>query len=297
LTSQNSLVLSADGRLLFAVNAGSNSVSVFATSGDDLTLLNTVPSGGVFPVSIAVQGNLVYVVNAGGTPNISGFRIHAKTNQLVPLAGSTQNLPGGAAAAPAQVSFSPDGNLLIVTERGENQIDTFVVDGELAQPGHAFPSSTTMPFGFAFGPYDVAIISYQGTNQGVISALSSYRLMDNGNLTVVTPALPSTQIAACWVVVPNNGNFAYVSNPGSGTISSYTVTFDGKLALFNVAAASIAGAPVDLALSNNSRFLYANDNANGAIVGFSIGSDGSLTQVTSVPDGLPFGVSQGIAAR
>lgn len=324
LASQNSLVLSGDGRLLFAVNAGSNSVTVFAASGDQLTLLNTVSSGGTCPVSIAVQGDLVYVLNAGipptgfpipptctlsagttqtksGTPGtISGFRIDARTNQLVTLPNSTQPLPGGAIAFPAQVSFSPDGSVLIVTEKITNLVDTFVVDGGVVQPGVAFPSSGVVPFGLAFGPHDVAIVSNAngapppGPTFGS-SSLTSYQLNDDGTLTVVTPALPDNQLLACWVNIPNNGNFAYTSNTGSGNISTYTVSSGGHLELLNATAASISGAPTDMAFSNNSRFLYVNDAANGAIVGFRLGPDGSLTQVTSVT-GVPFG-SEGIAAR
>src|SRR5713226_5272705 len=99
LGSQGAVVLSDDNRLLFAVNAGSNSISVFGVSGDQLTLLNTVSSGGVLTVSVTARHNLVYVLSAGGTSNISGFAISPSTNQLVPLAGSTQALPGGAGAA------------------------------------------------------------------------------------------------------------------------------------------------------------------------------------------------------
>jgi 6-phosphogluconolactonase len=329
LASQNSLVLSGDGRLLFAVNAGSNSVTVFATSGDELTLLNTVSSGGTCPVSVAVQGDLVYVLNAGIPPagfpvpptcalptgtkqttngtsgTISGFRVDARTNQLVALPNSTQSLPGlhGSIAFPAQVSFSPDGSVVIVTEKITNQIDTFDVDRGLAQPGVAFPSTGVVPFGFAFGPRDVAIVSNAngapppGPTFGS-SSLTSYRLTDEGRLTVVTPALPDNQLLACWVNVPNNGNFAYTSNTGSGNISSYTVSSRGDLALLDATAATINGgasAPIDMAFSRNSRFLYVNDGVNGAIVGFRVGPDGSLTQVTSV-SGVPFG-SEGIAAR
>src|SRR5712692_5597958 len=160
LGSQNPVVLSEDDRLLFAVNAGSNSISVFGVSGDQLTLLNTVSSGGVFPVSVTVRHDLVYVLNAGGTPNISGFTIKPATNKLVPLAGSTQALPGGAGAAPAQVSFSPDGNVLLVTEKGTNLIDTFTLDDDgIAQPGASFASNGATPFGFAFGHENVAIVS------------------------------------------------------------------------------------------------------------------------------------------
>src|SRR5260370_20860311 len=174
LGPQNSLVLSEDERLLFTVNAGSNSVSVFAVSGDQLKLVDIVRSGGVMLVSLAVKHDLVYVVNAGGTPNISGFRIGPETNRLVPLEGSTQNLPGGAAAAPAQVSFIPDGSVLVVTEKGTNLIDTFIVDEGLAQPGVSFASSGTTPFGFAFSHDNIAIVS-DARIRAATTPLTSYK--------------------------------------------------------------------------------------------------------------------------
>jgi 6-phosphogluconolactonase len=297
LGSQSAVVLSEDGRLLFAVNAGSNSISVFAVSGDQLELLNTVPSGGVMPVSLAVKHASVYVLNAGGIPNISGFNIDPATNQLVPLAGSTQNLLGGAAAAPAQVSFSPDGSVLVVTEKGTNFIDTFTVDDGVAQPGVSFASSGTTPFGFAFGHDNAAIVSDAFGGAPGASALSSYKVDEDGNLVVISPALGDTQTAACWVVVTQNGRFAYTSNTGSGTISSYAVSDGGNLTLLNVAAASTGNGstPIDMALSDNSHFLYVRNGGNGTISGFRVGADGSLTLVTSAT-GVPVG-AQGIAAR
>jgi len=54
LGSQGALMLSADNRLLFAVNAGSDSITAFAVAGDSLTTLQTVPSGGTKPVSLTV---------------------------------------------------------------------------------------------------------------------------------------------------------------------------------------------------------------------------------------------------
>ncbi len=298
LGSQGAVVLSDDNRLLFAVNAGSNSISVFGVSGDQLTLLNTVSSGGVLPVSVTARHNLVYVLNAGGTPNISGFAISPSTNWLVPLAVSTQALPGGAGAGPAQVSFSPDGSVLVVTEKGTNLIDTFTVDDDgVAQPGVSFASNGTTPFGFAFGHDNVVIVSEAFGGAPGASALSSYEVDENGSLVVVTPSLADTQTAACWVVVPENGRFAYTSNTGSGIISSYIVSDGGSLALLNAAAASTGNgsAPTDMALSDNSRFLYVLNSGSGAISGFRVQANGSLTPVTSAT-GLPASAA-GIAAR
>jgi DNA-binding beta-propeller fold protein YncE len=175
LGSENPLVLSANGKLLFAVNAGSDSITAFQVSGDQLAVLDTVSSGGITPVSLAVRGHLLYVLNAGGTPNISGFIIDPKTGELVALKNSTQPLPGGSSAGPAEVAFSPDENVLVATETGTNNIDTFVLNAKgAAQSGAAFASSEPTPFGFAFGSgHGVSVVSdAEGGNSGA-SAVSS----------------------------------------------------------------------------------------------------------------------------
>jgi 6-phosphogluconolactonase (cycloisomerase 2 family) len=196
------------------------------------------------------------------------------------------------------VSFSPDGSVLVVTEKGTNLIDTFTVDDDgVARPGVSFASNGTTPFGFAFGHDNVVIVSEAFGGAPGASALSSYEVDENGSLVVVTPSLADTQTAACWVVVPENGRFAYTSNTGSGIISSYIVSDGGSLALLNAAAASTGNgsAPTDMALSDNSRFLYVRNAGNGTISGFRVQADGSLTPVTSAT-GLPAGAT-GIAAR
>jgi len=299
LGSQGALVLSDDQRLLFGVNAGSNSVFVFAVSGDQLRLLDVVPSSGIMPISVTVRHHLVYVLNAGGTPNISGFEIDSETNRLIPLADSTRSLPGGVAAAPAQVSFTPDGSVLVVTEKGTNHIDTFVVDDEVPSSGVSFPSSGATPFGFAFAHDDIAIVSDAAGGAPGASAVSSYKIdedNEDATLALITPALADTQTAACWLVTSKNGRFAYTANTGSGTISSYVVSEGGRLSLLRTVAGSTGNGsiPTDMAVSGNGRFLYVR-NGNGTVSGFRIESDGSLTLITTVP-GVPDG-AQGIAAR
>lgn len=292
LGSEGSLVLSEDQRLLFAVNAGSNSVSVFAVSGDQLRLLDTIGSGGVMPVSVTVKHDLVFVVNAGGIPNISGFTIDPETNRLLPAAGSTRNLPGGAAAAPAQVSFTPDGAVLVVTEKGTNQIDTFTLDEGIPGPAVSFASNGIEPFGFAFGHDNITIVSDAGSG-----AASSYQVEENGKVTLVSPALANTQAAPCWLIVSQNRRFAYTANAGSGTISSYTVSEDGHLSLLQTVAASTGSgtSPTDMTLSGNGRFLYVRTGGTGSVQGFRVEADGSLTPVATAT-GVPGG-AQGIAAR
>jgi 6-phosphogluconolactonase len=298
LASEGALRLSADHRFLFAVNAGSNSISEFAAFGHQVALLQTVSSGGTLPVSLTVRDNLLYVVNGGGTPNISGFSIEPWGNRLVPLAGSTQNLPGGASASPAEISFTPDGSVLVVSEKGTNKIDTFTLNHNgAAQPGVSFPSSGIEPFGFAFGRDGIAVVADAGGTGPGTSAVTSYSVDEDGKVSVVTQALSYTQMAACWLVLPWDREFAYAANAGSGTIASFTVSEDGVLQLLDPAAASIGSTttPTDMAFSENSRFLYVRDGGDGSISGFHLEADGSLTPVTTAT-GLPSGAA-GLAAR
>ena len=85
LASQGSLTLTEDRSFLLAVNAGSGSISVFRVHGDRLSLVDRVPCGGSEPVAVAQHGNLVYVLNAGGTSNVIGFRLE-RSGRLRPIA-------------------------------------------------------------------------------------------------------------------------------------------------------------------------------------------------------------------
>ena len=52
-----------------------------------------------------------------------------------------------------------------------------------------------------------------------LSATSSYKLDSDGQLTTISASVGTNQTANCWVVVTPNGQFAYVTNTGSGSIS------------------------------------------------------------------------------
>jgi 6-phosphogluconolactonase (cycloisomerase 2 family) len=287
LASQGALVLR--GNLLFAVNAGSNDVSMFRVAGDKLELVDRVASGGRFPVSLTVKGQLAYVLNAGGTPNITGFAIDPTSGRLVTLANSQRPLAGGTAAAPAEVHFGPDGETLIVSERGTQSLDIYKVDfrGYAVGPFSA-PANAAVPFGFDVTRRGYAIVSEAGAG-----AASSYAIDDDGTLTPVGGPLLLGQRAPCWLVTTGDGRFAFTANAGSGSISSIAIGADGQLELLNGAAGSLI-APLDMALSANDGFLYARDG-NGAVTGFRVNGDGSLSYVTTL-GGIPAG-AQGIAAR
>jgi len=293
LGSQGSLVLGRWHRRLFAVNAGSNDVSVFAVDGLNLRLLDRASSGGTKPVSVAVHGDLVYVVNGGGTPNIQGFHVEPSSGRLIQIPGSWQLLPGGATAGPGQIGISPDGDVLLVTEKGTNQIDTWTLTGEgFPVNGQVIASHGAVPFGFTYVRRDIALVT-----EAKPSAVSSYETHDDGSLELITGTVADGGAANCWIEATKNNRYAFVTNTGSGTISSYLISPDGSLSLLDSTAA-VTGpgtAPIDFALSNDSHFLFVRLGTKGTVAGFRVEGDGSLIPIGSVSE-VPAG-AQGVAAR
>ena len=297
LGNQGGLVLSDNNRWLLAVNAGSNDVSLFAVDDDGVLLADRVPSGGSKPISVTIHRRLVYVLNAG-SDTVSGFtlRPHGK---LSPIAGSTRPLSGTGVDA-AQVQFSRDGRSLIVTEKAANLIVTYPVDddGLLGAP-LLQPSQGTTPFGFAVGDHRHVFVSEAFGGAPNASAVSSYRLGRDGFLEVLSPSVPTHQTAACWVVVTEDGRFAYTTNTGSGSISGYAIDDDGRLSLLNpdgrTADTGAGSTPIDLALSEDGRFLFVLNSGAHNIGAFRILHDGQLQLVATV-GGLPSGVD-GLAAK
>jgi 6-phosphogluconolactonase (cycloisomerase 2 family) len=294
LGSQGALVVSANHQWLFAVNAGSNQVSAFAITDAGLALMDVEGSGGMMPVSVTSYQDMVYVLNAGGSGNIAGFSL-GQNGDLMPIAGSFQPASnGGVGAAPglAQISFTPDGGALVVTEKATNLIDTYVVTDGVASAPVTHPSAGLTPFGFAFNQRGILVVSeaFGGAPGG--SALSSYAV-DGNDVRLITPSVWTTQTAACWVAIAKNGKYAYTTNAGSASVSSYRIARNGSLKLLNPVAGTTGAGAVDMAFSNNSSFLYALASGGHTISMFALQGDGSLAPLGSI--GVPAGVA-GLAA-
>jgi 6-phosphogluconolactonase len=298
LASQGALIMSRGNQYLYAVNAGSNQISVLKIRKNSLDIVDVADSGGVRPISLAVHGDLLYVLNEGGTPNIAGFTIE-DDGTLTPLAGSTRPLIGGVAADPAQIGFSHDGALLVVTEKAGNRLNTYTInDDGLPSPPIDNASNGMTPFGFAFNNADTLVVSEAFGGAPNQSAASSYEASDDGTLSVISGSIANSQTASCWVVIPNNGKTAFLSNTGSGTVSSYHINpGDGSLTLLNATAADtgLGSAPIDMDLSVNSRLLFVLLGGSQSVASFRVWKNGNLTPVDTA-GGLPLG-AQGIAAK
>jgi 6-phosphogluconolactonase len=280
--------LAREGRWLFVVNAGSNDVSTFDLATHPPALVSRVPSGGTQPVSVAVHEGLVYVLDAGGTGDIAGFRADPQ-GQLHPI----DMLPlSGPNVVPTEVAFAPDGDTLVVTEKGTNQIDTYYVDANgIAHGPKVSPSNGPAPFGFDFTPAGELVVS-----EAANSAASAYALRGEVRLESISASVLDGQSAACWLVTSSDGRHAFAANAGSGTLSSYQIGGDGQLTLESGVAATIgAGShPIDMAFGGDGEFLFALANQAGTITAFRV-EGGNLTRLGSV-DSLPASAT-GVVAR
>jgi DNA-binding beta-propeller fold protein YncE len=292
LASQGSLALSPDGSALIAVNAGSNTISVFSARGDRLRLRQVISSGGVFPVSVAIHGDVVYVLNALSGGSVQGYRM--VFGSLVPLPGSARQLGLNPAATPqftntpGQVAFSPDGQQLIVTTKANgNEVDVFAVlpHGYLSATPVQNPEPGTVPFAIAFDAAGHLVIAEAGTNE-----LAAFTLNASGTISALSNAATG-QAATCWVTAI--GHTLFASNAGSATVSGVRDASGGALNLLGQTATN-AGT-VDSAATPDGRYLYVQTGAAGIIDEFAVGANGTLTEVGSVT--VPGAVGgEGIAA-
>jgi 6-phosphogluconolactonase len=288
LGSQGALTLADGGRVLLAVNAGSNTVSYFRIlSNGDLRLVDAVPSGGADPVSVTAHGRWVQVLNAGSN-TIGGLELTG--GALVPSTHPPVSLSSGA-ATPEQIGFTPSGTQVIVTEKVSSTIDVFNVTSSGRLTGlRTTASSGTAPYGFGFSAGGDAIVSDAGGGAGGVSAATSYRVGESGALHPISE-VGESQAAACWLVVNAAGNRAYLANAGSGTLSSYDIGLTGDLTLRSAVAATVGAHPIDEVLGGGSLFVLT----SGAIASAPVTASGDLgaANVTAA-SGLP-AASSGLA--
>jgi 6-phosphogluconolactonase len=300
LASQGSLTLTEDHSFLLAVNAGSGEISVFRVRQATLALVDVIACGGSEPVAVAQRGNLVYVLNAGGTSNVVGFYLD-RNGKLSQIRNSTAFLTTANSGA-ASLSFSPDGHTLLVTEKATNRIDAFQVhaDGTLG-PIVVNPAIGPGTFAVLFAPNGAALVAETGPTGGHnASAISSYELLPNGSLSAVSASVPTLGAATCWLAVTPNGRFVYTSNSASATISGFAISANGSLeSLAGTVLATLptGSANLDLAITTDGKFLYSLDSGTGTVSVFGIAEDGLLTPLGELGSFRASAGANGIAAN
>ena len=316
LGSQSPLILNPTNTFLFAVNAISNSITVFRINHEDntLELTDMVDTNGDFPVSLTLHDDILYVLNSGGSASISGFEFDNDDGRLAHISGSTRSLHFVGdpdfprfLVSPATISFDKGGERLVVTVKGSNSIHVFSISrkGQPVGPRVTTASQGRTPFGLDFdrrGHLLVAEAFGAGDlGQGGASAVTSYAIRDDNTLEVISPSVGNFQTASCWLETNSRIPFAYTTNNASDTVSGYGIEENGLISLLNSnGIAAISGhAPVDLALTKKGEYLYTLNAGDGTISMFKVNANtGHLSSLGKDVDGLPVdNGAVGIVAR
>jgi 6-phosphogluconolactonase len=293
LQSQGSVTLTGDGQYLLVTNAASDDVSVFSVAADGSIELRERVHTGATPRSAAERDGLVVVLNTG-KPGLAAFRLH--TEGIARMEGGDQAL-AASHADPAQVAFSPDGSMVVITERATDSIVTYKVTAEgTFGASSEIASEGPTPYGFAFTSGGTLVVTEAFGAQKGAAAASSYAIED-GSLVARTSSVGNGRSEICWAVVTPDDRFAFTTNFADGAVSRYAIAADGSLSLEDATAGiSVDGMPGlrDEALSSDGRFLYAIDADGGRIYGWSVEAEGSLEPIGSW-EGVPKTVA-GLAA-
>lgn len=302
LGSQDALRLSDDRRWLFAVNAGSDDVSVFRVISSGLELVDRFPSGGSFPVSVAQRGDRLYVLNAAGGGSLAGFTL-GPDGRSTPIPGSVLSLELGPGGSPSQVGFSPDGRWLVVVDKGLDLLLSVPLDDQ-GRPGEPVVnrSAGRVPFAFRFMEGFLVVVEIFGRSPSPspagASAVSSYALGADGRLRTITASLPTGRTALCWIDAI--GRYAWGTNTGDNTLTGFQVNRRGRVTLIGARGVAFdlgsRRLPLEIAVTADGRFLYTLNAGTGTVGMFRILPNRRLRSLGEAP-GLPVlnGV-QGLAA-
>ena len=302
LDSAGAVDVTPNGKLVFTVNAGSDSVASFRETPRGLRRIDVQPSGGDLPESVTASvDGLLYVLNVDSN-SISGFR-YTSTGRLTPIPNSTRPLAAATSTA-RQIGFDNSGEVLVVTNTGASLIETFTIGADgtpTALPPS--PSQTPLPFGFAFDPSNRLVLS-ELTNvpapdgPGGNGSASTYGVSNQGAVSTIDSESTNDELP-CWVVVTGNGRYAYVVNTGAGKLASITrfrIAANGTLTRLGNTSAPGEFAITDAVLSRGSKFLYVlAPTVTGAkrshIRRYAVRTGGGLKYLGRTRNNLPTGVT------
>ena len=275
------VLLSANNKLLFAVNQGSNSIAIFHVNGHTgaLTPVEGSPffSGGMAPVGLGFAGNALVVADHG---------IIAPFNPLgssPPGPSDLVSFQVSASGTLAQVSSTaPDPDGLIdatVSPRG-NEIVTSGFYPEIV-PHATFPT---------FGPQLIRSVELSGA--GALTQAQAFPIPASFTEGLHLPSfIPPALYRLPFGVAVNpdpTKPYVYVAATVAGKIAVYNYSNRADLTLtssvHNLAPGGGPTAACWFATSKNGQFLYSSDSVSQSLTTFAISSNGStLTNLGLTP--------------
>ncbi|OCL09746.1 hypothetical protein AOQ84DRAFT_397237 [Glonium stellatum] len=306
LFSQSPLMIT--GNFLFAVNPGSNTLSLFSISLNDATKLtpigNPVSTLGEFPISVTAHPyhNIVCVANSGakagvacstysrnGLSQMDGLREFDIT-QATPPVGPTNTV--------SQTFFSDDGTQLFTTVKGNPAVNTVgffssfpVKNGKVSMQGiQSSPTDTAVLFGVANIPRSSNILVTDASFGAAILVASPSGIATTTNILKI-----ANQVATCWATYSPVTGTGFVTDVGVNHLVEVIPSAGVLGRVFN----SQNGNPGMIDLASNGKFVYAlspgNDTVETAVTVFDVVTREKITEVQNFKVEGAGKSSQGIA--
>jgi 6-phosphogluconolactonase (cycloisomerase 2 family) len=330
--SDKEVIVSSGGRLLFAVNQGSNSIAVFRVHPNgSLALVNNtaVSSGGTEPVSLSIANNRLYVVNRGDelqgqagaiAPTITVFNIRP-SGVLTENFAATTTLTVG--LSPSQLLISSSSRLAFldtftppplnnVTDANEVLPFQIATNGALVPvPSGGVGAPVTPPLLLGLAQHPAQNIIYAGlvgaNDVGVFTFDAA------GNLTLAGTVSVQGQ-GPCWTLVSANGQFLYTVDTGTNSVGVFSLAdpvhpvqiqefvLGGPQNSTGDSTAARETTDFEFALNPSGTTLYVIDHQTDAAGNFpqgnalhvlSVAADGTLSEGSGSPLFLPPGIPAG----
>jgi hypothetical protein len=254
---------------VFVTNAGSNDFSVFRIMNNSgLELATTVPSLGVRPVSLAINGKTLYVLNQG-QPGVAparcvGFSIDTEED---PVELDVSAVEFEATDVPTDIFFTQNGVRLVVLQNGANAIDTFTVGADGGLTAQQRLTNVNAPFGGAKHPRQ-PFVAFAALADDASPGVISIRATGTAIPAIVSKLTAPSAVDPCWAATTPNGKRLWTSNFQPASLSLYSVKSNGRLAAVSTyTPTSDSPGALDIAVDPRGKFLYqlrALDPAGGA---------------------------------
>ncbi|EJF55787.1 hypothetical protein BD309DRAFT_276048 [Dichomitus squalens] len=270
LFAQGSIKASAKGQVLAAVNAGSNTISLFSINPKSPAAISQIgapaPSQGEFPISVAfnADGTRLCALNGGKVNGVACYNVDKQAG-LKPIANSQRSLnlnqttpATGPAGSASHVIFSEDGSQLLASVKGVPPTPGFIAvwdvqaDGSLSADfkSVAPPSGGALPFSMTLIPGKNALLSTDPALGFDVFDLGS------GNASSAVPI--TGQSATCWSSFSKKtGNF-YLTDIGTSTVTEVNVDANLKASIVAQYSQTAGSATIDndIATIKGNDFLY-----------------------------------------
>ncbi|HKW98345.1 MAG TPA: hypothetical protein VJN43_11485 [Bryobacteraceae bacterium] len=320
--SDQNVIANPEHTLLFAVNAGSNTIAVFHIQPDGSLVAvdgSPFPSGGINPVSVGWKDGILVVVNKNedpnqntnaALPNYTTFRV-TPNGALIPIPHSALEVAPG--SSPSQALTTASGRVVFSTDFLGGLLESFVIqpNGRLLRnepqtlPDSEFAGSNAphLPLGLAVHPQ--LPLLYVGFTP--INRVGVYQYDASGGLKFLR-SVADSGAAVCWLTVNRAGTRLYASNTGDNSISVFDLSDPAAPVEMQHLVLNGTGNSFQLALDDNGQFLHVVDQRASANIPLGQGNslhvlqvnpDGTLAEVASSPTtlALPSGTRpQGVVA-